>query len=346
MEIYEILDRFELLNPGNENIESLRRAYTDQDLSSVFKLCDKEEYRKAILEQNIHSIFRIIENKRCIGEVEDLRKAVLEHNLHSLFRMLPGNEDLRKAITEDNIHSLFRLLGNDDLKKIMLDHNIWSMFRLLEEYTDSYFVKALKDLITNDVSFDKDCFSRGQLKSKVWLVEVLEDLDIELGNIFLCAGWYATLATMLFESKCKIDKIISFDIDPTVWKIAETFNKKWVLEDWKFKSSTQDIHEIMFAEHIYDVNKTDGTTERLWTTPNTVINTSTEHIGNFSDWYTKICKGQLVILQNNNYFEVEEHVNCFNSLEEFSNSAPMETVLYQGELDLDKYTRFMKIGYK
>ena len=74
MEIFEILDRFELLNPGNENIESLRRAYTDQDLSSVFKLCDKEEYRKAILEQNIHSIFRIVENKRCIGEVEDLRK--------------------------------------------------------------------------------------------------------------------------------------------------------------------------------------------------------------------------------------------------------------------------------
>jgi hypothetical protein len=201
-------------------------------------------------------------------------------------------------------------------------------------------------LITNDVDFDKDCFSRGQLKSKIWLVKTLEELNVELGTVFLCAGWYATLSVMLFESKCQVHKIVSFDIDPSVWKIAETFNKKWVLEDWRFKASTQDIHEIRFDEHIYDVNKNDGTTERLWGYPNTVINTSTEHIEDFSNWYSNILDKQLVILQGNNYYEIDEHVNCHATLEDFSASAPMSNVLYEGELQLDKYKRFMKIGYK
>jgi hypothetical protein len=345
MEIFEILDRFELLH-NNEKFSDLRRAYIDQDLPSIFKLCNKEELRKAVLEKNAHSIFRIVENKRCVGELEDLRKAMLENNLHSLFRLLPGNEDLRKAVTENNIHSIFRLLDNEDLKKLILDDNVWSMFRLLEDNTETYFVKALKDLITNNIEFDKDCFSRGQLKSKIWLVDTLKSLNVELGTVFLCAGWYATLATMLFESKLQIDKIVSFDIDPDVWQIAETFNKKWVLDDWRFKASTQDIFEIMFDEHIYDVNKLDGTTETLWGYPNTVINTSTEHIENFQEWYDYILQDQLIILQGNDYFEVEEHVNCSKDLQEFSNKAPMSKVLYQGELQLSQYKRFMKIGYK
>ena len=345
MEVYELLDRFELLYKNN-NFSNLRRLYVDKDWPSLFKIIENEELRKAVIEKNLHSIFRVVDNKRCFGDIEDLRKAILENNLHSLFRLLPGTDDLRKAILENNEHSLFRLVDDEDLKKLILDDNIWSLFKILSRYTNSYFVKALKDLITNDISFDKDCFSRGQLKSKIWLVEVLEDLDIPLGTVFLCAGWYATLATMIFESKLKVDKIVSFDIDPNVWRIAETFNKKWVLEDWRFKACTQDIHEIIFDEHIYDVNKSNGEIETLWGYPNTVINTSTEHIKNFDEWYSYIQKNQLVIFQGNNFFEIDEHVNCSETLEEFSNKIPMTKVLYEGELDLKQYKRFMKIGYK
>ncbi len=346
MEIFEILDRFEILNPNNEKFSLLRRSYNDENLHSIFQLSEVDELSKAILNKNVHSIFRVIDNKRCVGDIDDLRKAILEDNLHSLFRLLPGNEDLRKAVLEDNIFSVFRLIGDDDLKKLITDDNIWSLFKILERYTDSYFVKALKDLITNNIEFDKDCFSRGQLQSKIWLVDTLKQLNVNLGIVFLCAGWYATLATMLFESKLKINKIVSFDVDPNVWKIAETFNKKWVLEGWRFKACTQDIFEIMFDEHIYDVNKSDGTTERLWTIPDTIINTSCEHINNFEQWFNRIPNRTLVILQSNNYYEIEEHVNCSNSLEDFDNKTPITETLYLGELKFPQYTRFMKIGYK
>jgi hypothetical protein len=80
--------------------------------------------------------------------------------------------------------------------------------------------------------------------------------------------------------------------------------------------------------------------------PDTIINTSCEHIENFGEWYNKIPKGKLLVLQANNFVEVDEHVNTYNTLDEFSESVPMAKTLYTGELELTKYTRYMKIGYK
>lgn len=347
MEIYKILDRFELLYPNNEYLADLRRAYIDQDLNSVFRLCDKEELRKAVAEKNIHSIFRLVDNTRAIGELEDLRKAVIDQNLHSLFRLLPGNEDLRKAVCEDNIRSIFRLVNNNDLKKLVLDDNIYSLWRILQKQTDTNFVYAFKFMNEQNIKFDEDCFSRGQLKSKLWLVNELKKISVDLGVVFLCAGWYGTLATMMFESGIYINKIRSFDIDSNVWKIAEIFNKKWVVDDWKFKSSVQDIHDIDFTnDHVYRVYKSNGEEELLWDTPDTIINTSCEHIKNFDTWYAKIPEGKLVILQCNNFKEIEEHVNTHDTLDSFADQTPLDVELYSGELDLGIYKRFMRIGYR
>ena len=151
---------------------------------------------------------------------------------------------------------------------------------------------------------------------------------------------------MIFESKINVTKIRSFDIDNSCREIAEIFNKPWVLEDWLFKPVTQDIHDIDFNSHEYTVTRADGTQCSLTDTPDTVINTSCEHIENFPQWFNKIPKGKLVVLQSNDYSDVIEHVNCSMDEKSFSEHAPMETTLYLGTLDLDKYSRFMKIGIK
>ena len=78
--------------------------------------------------------------------------------------------------------------------------------------------------------------------------------------------------------------------------------------------------------------------------PDTFINTSCEHIPNFKEWYAKIPEGRLVILQSNNFFEVEEHVNCVSNIDEFIEMAPMSELMYSGSIDLPKYKRFMVIG--
>jgi len=349
MQTFELLDRFELLYPTNTKLADLRRTYIDNDLSSLFRLVDAdEELRKAILEKNLHSIFRLLpEEPGAFGTVDDLRKAVIEQNLHSIFRLV-DHEDLRKAVTEDNLHSVFRLLNDDDLRKLVLEDNTWKLWPVLERYVNTQFIAAFKSFFVNDVEIWNDCFSRGQIQSKLWLINELKKCKVDLGTVYLCAGWYATLATMLFESGMKVDKIRSFDIDPSCVDIAETFNKPWFVDNWRFKAVTKDIMHITYDEHWWESwsNANNRMSKPILDIPDTIINTSCEHIPNFAEWYAKIPDGKLVVLQSNNFYEVEEHVNCVKDIKEFGNMARMTGPLYAGELELPKYKRFMLIGYK
>jgi len=232
-----------------------------------------------------------------------------------------------------------------DLRKTLLSQDKFALFRIIQGFTGSQLIEGMRKY-KDDPSFNTDCFSRGQLESKLWLVKELGKLKVDLGTVFLCAGWYATLATLLFESGIRIKKIRSFDIDDSCRSIAETFNSPWVKQDWKFKTITQDINQINFSMHTYNVKRADGSKCELSDSPDTIINTSCEHIENFQEWYDLIPDGKLVVLQSNNYYEIEEHVNCVRSIEEFAVKAPMDNILYSGELDLPKYKRFMLIGFK
>ena len=216
--VIKLLDRYEILYPNNEKIPLLRRSVFEKDFGSIFKLLgeDYDDLRKAVMEKNMHSIFRLL------GEdYTELRKAVVEQNIWSIFRLAedgisPSEQwterqiHLRKAICNDNPWSIFRLTDQEDLRKAVLLQDIWSVFRILDEWQPTQFTKALKGLMIDGQEYDLDCMSRGQLRSKKWLVEQLAKLDRDLGTVFLCCGWYATLATMLFESNIKLDKIRMF----------------------------------------------------------------------------------------------------------------------------------------
>lgn len=232
--------------------------------------------------------------------------------------------DLRRAFIDDDRNSLQRLIGNINPTEIT------NAVRMLEGNKD----------------FVEDSLSQGQIKSKLWLINELKKLKLDLGTVFLCAGWYAILATLIFEHNIKVTKIRSFDIDKSVLAIAERFNKKWVLEDWKFKPAVYDIHDIDFNEFTYNVTRTDGQVRELTDKPDTIINTSCEHIHNFSDWYKKIPAGKIMILQTNDYFDLPEHVNCSESLSAFADQTPMSELLYEGSIDCGQYVRFMRIGIR
>lgn len=287
-------------------------------------------------------------------DLADLRRAYIDHDLSSIFRLVGfstvrGNaDDLRRAVLEQNLHSIFRLVDNEDLRKLLLENNTWKLWPLLSLYQHTQFVPALKNFYVNNTPIDSDCFSRGQLRSKQWAVNELSRLKLKLGTVFLCAGWYGILATMLFESELQVTAIRSFDIDPTCVDIAEVFNKPWFVNNWRFKSITDNVLNINYSEHTWSAwsNKNDRMSYPITDQPDTIINTSCEHIENFKDWYDLIPQGKLLVLQANDFSEVEEHLNCYENLAAFTSATPMSTVLYQGTLELEKYTRFMRIGIK
>lgn len=193
-----------------------------------------------------------------------------------------------------------------------------------------------------------DALSWGQLKSKRWLVNELQNTGKELRNVFVVGGWYGTLSAMLFNSNMVIHYIRSFDIDEKCQPIADAVNNSYVQNDWQFKAITEDMFNINYDAHTWSCWSVKNNRNSFPVTdrPNTIINTSCEHIKDFTKWYDMIPKGKLICLQSNNYVAIDDHVNCVNSLKEFEQQAPMSNLLYEGEMDLGKYTRYMRIGIR
>jgi hypothetical protein len=117
------------------------------------------------------------------------------------------------------------------------------------------------------------------------------------------------------------------------------------MQNWKFKASTMNIHDIEYPGH-FKTLRSNGTECELWDKPDTIINTSCEHIIDFKSWYNKIPTGTLLILQSNNFFEIEDHVNCYKNVQEFVTDCPMSELQFADELDCGEYKRFMIIGQK
>ena len=273
----------------------------------------------------------------------------------------------------EEIHNRVQLLWPGKVsKKIYLSGDkFWDKLR---EEIPSQLIQGLKK--HNDTI--GDALSQGQIKSKQWLLKKLKGID--LGIVFICAGWYGTLATMMFEDEnIYVDKIRSFDIDDSCWKIAEDLNEPWKADNWVFKATTLDIvsfftngyysdkdttviNKITNIDNTWsleekekpDTNKTyhyytinvKGEPKLCQEVPDTIINTSCEHIEKFTEWFNAIPRDKLVVLQSNNYFEIDDLINCVKNITEFKQQAPLSNIIYEGELQFEKYTRFMLIGYK
>ena len=202
-----------------------------------------------------------------------------------------------------------------------------------------------------------DAFSRGQLRSKKWLIDMVTALEIDLGDtIYVCAGWYGVLSALMFE-RIDVKNIYSFDIDPSTDNPADTLNKEYIMDNMRFKSFVNDVRELKYESQTLPVNHykySDATTFEKTSTmheiaaPTCVINTSCEHIEDFDEWFSGIPKGTLVIMQNNNFVEHDDDtvVNTIGHEDAWSDKLNLSEVIFKGTLNLEKYDRYMVIGRK
>jgi len=202
-----------------------------------------------------------------------------------------------------------------------------------------------------------DAFSRGQLRSKKWLIDMVTALEIDLGDtIYVCAGWYGVLSALMFE-RIDAKNIYSFDIDPSTDNPADTLNKEYIIDNMRFKSFVRDVRKLKYEAQTLPVNhyKYSDTTKFEKTTatheiaaPTCVINTSCEHIEDFDEWFGGIPKGTLVIMQNNNFVEHDDDtvVNTIGHEDAWSDKLNLSEVIFKGTLNLEKYDRYMVIGRK
>jgi hypothetical protein len=239
---------------------------------------------------------------------------------------------------------LTRLLDQPEHLNVL--HKVWDVIPDRPAFIKSYLAIYDNEL-SNKISI-LDAFSRGQIDSKLWLINVAISLNLELGNTWTLCGWIGTLGYLMLLKKAELGltSVRSFDIDQYCAPMADTLNRLSVKDGWQFKASTLDVNSISYDNFAYDTLKYDGTAQQVTDTADTIINTSCDHMGGTNTWWENIPLGRLVILQNNNWFENDQHNNSVKDLNEFKHMYPMKELLFSGELDCTLYTRFMLIGRK
>lgn len=166
----------------------------------------------------------------------------------------------------------------------------------------------------------RDMFSSGQIRSKEWAIAELKNLNINNANTVIVGCWFGTLGLMLKNAFPNIFlKLI--DIDTR----CKFFNEKIFYDIPSIEHYSIDMFDWVYDEDL-------------------VVNTSCEHIENLENWLSKIKNNATVLLQSNNFFDGNGHVNCSNSLEEFIEKSKLSNILYSGELIMPMYTRYMIIG--
>lgn len=182
--------------------------------------------------------------------------------------------------------------------------------------------------------------NKNQIASKTWLIDELRRVNgRRVGTVYVLGGWYGVLAAMLLnDRRLDIDGVVSVDIDPACAAVAGAVNRSHA-ETARFTALTADMCDL-------DYRRVEGGRHHGAAAPDVIINTSCEHLGRFDDWYARVPDGMFQVLQSNDYFDCDEHVNCVADIEAFKRQAPMSETLYEGEMKRKRYTRFMLIGRK
>ena len=169
--------------------------------------------------------------------------------------------------------------------------------------------------------------------SKLWLTRELERvLDTQgidsVSVAYILGSWYSNLSTILRKSNTPIQHIV--DVER---------NKQWL-------KTGQQIQQHMNIDNVeYMAADANNLDYRQLQDPGVVINTGTNDIADLG-WFDNIPSGTIVVLQGRDQVKNNGVASPDELLEQF----PLETVLYQGTMDLEdpetEYRRSMAIGIK
>ena len=262
--------------------------------------------------------------------------------LEFMMRLKPNELSSLAAMTKWSPVLLSRLRDDPHILSVM--HKFWDVVGDRELFIKTYL--RMIDHPSAQHTNVPDAFTQGQLDSKRWLIDQTLKLDVDLGLVWILCGWVGTLGYLLMlNDKLRKGPIRSFDRDPGCAVLADMLNKPNVMDGWKFKATTMDVNDMSYVGFKYGTVKGNGSIESVIETPDTIINTSCDHM-DASAWWNGIPEGKLVILQNNNLHGYDDHINVVDSIEQFSEMYPMSELMFSGSLDCTLYTRFMLIGRK
>lgn len=292
----------------------------------------------------LEEYFSVTDQEEKRSQIHRIKQSIVSGNSYAV-RDLVFDEVKRGHI--EKTESFLKLIFN----KLVDDDQEISNRRVLEYIShciDDDFIKVISSWSIQwgeKVNLD-DHFSRGQMKSKFWLISELNKLDIEPTNVALLGGWYATIAYFFFLNWDSIEKFRNYEIDPMCIAQSDSFNHSQWKNSWQFKATQDDVCNLRWEPPLL-VTRTKNVQGRMVRedfNPDLIVNTSCEHMD--EKWFYDIPDGRTVVLQTNDYFSNEQHVNCVHDIKEALEKYKFSEVWYSGTLDTGLYNRFMIIGKK
>lgn len=284
-----------------------------------------------------------------------LRKAIMQNNWYRIrdviMEFINRDYNLNDTFERDRMRYVLNVLFREHMPEV--DQKAQNVSELIGMYMqDDQFIKAVRrfvDYWAGDGAEDavmpdlNDFLSRGQVKSKLWLVtELAKVTEGPIGNVLFYGGWYNFAAFFLFN-QFDVGTIYSLDVNRDVIEPSRRLYEKESREE-RFRPMGVNVNKIRWEGKTTYAPGRDSEEFVLCENSNIVINTSCEHMDN--TWFENIPDGTCVLLQTNDYFSNEQHVNCCKDLEEVKQKYPMQSIMYEGELDTQLYNRFMLIGIK
>jgi hypothetical protein len=171
-----------------------------------------------------------------------------------------------------------------------------------------------------------DSFSPNQFKSKERLIKLIRDQLILKTNseIVIFGGWYGSILIPAFK---EVKRITLIDKDKDVISIA----KNRLFNHYK---NVDFICDDVFnwAPDSSRIKKTD-----------LIINTSCEHMPSMKK--LELDTNAHFAFTSNNMYDIEGHINCVSSIEEFKYQLPDNAkVMIEDEIVDERGTRFLLIG--
>ena len=174
-----------------------------------------------------------------------------------------------------------------------------------------------------------DSFSPNQFKSKENLINHIKKLNIlnSESEIVIFGCWYGSILIPAFYNEVK--RITAIDIDDNVIGIA----KNRIFKNY-------DKIDFIVNDAFVWANKS----SRIKST-NLIINTSCEHMQPMKNLPILNNINSYFAFQSNNMFDIETHINCVNSIEEFKKQLPSKAkILIEDQIEEDRGIRFTLIG--
>jgi hypothetical protein len=178
-----------------------------------------------------------------------------------------------------------------------------------------------------------DSYSPNQFKSKESLIEHTKELVNEDSEIVIFGGWYGSILIPAFKH---VKKITLIDLDEDVIGVAKN----------RLFSHYNNVEFII--GDIFDVYRDQYSNCDLF------INTSCEHMRPMNEWgpapkykipWWKRVTPTYFVFQSNNMFDIEGHINCVNSMDEFKSQLPINSnIIYEEEINDTRGVRYMLIG--